>query len=166
MKPAYPMFPPTVCSLRITTCVMMVLFSFLYTAAAAKEEESVPSPGINEQYTMLYCNELEAPRKFYGGLLGLTSTMEDEWLSLYQLTPASYIGVIKQGENSWHKVQKKNAVMISIVTDDVDGWYERIRQDSSVMILKEVNDNESVPIRAFLVQDPGGYTVEFFQWLQ
>jgi len=164
MKPGYQMFLPAAGSLRITTYVMMALSSFLYTAAA--EEEPVPSPGITEQYTMLYYNDMEAPRKFYGGLLGLTSTMEDEWLSLYRLTPASYIGVIKAGEDSWHKVQEKNAVMISIVSDDVDGWYQRIRQDSSVTILKEIYDNESVPIRAFLVQDPGGYTVEFFQWVQ
>ena len=164
MKPGYQMFLPATCSLRITTYVMMALSSFLYTAAA--EEEPVPSPGITEQYTMLYYNDMEAPRKFYGGLLGLTSIMEDEWLSLYRLTPASYIGVIKAGEDSWHRVQEKNAVMISIVTDDVDGWYERIRQDSSVTILKAIYDNESVPIRAFLVQDPGGYTVEFFQWVQ
>ena len=160
MNPAYPMFSPATRSLRLTACVMLVLSSFLYTAAVV--EEPAPSPGINEQYTMLYYNDLQAPRKFYGDLLGLTSTMEDEWLSLYRLTPASYIGVIKQGENSWHKVQEKNAVMISIVTDDVEGWYERIRRDSNVTILKEIYDNESVPIRAFLVQDPGGYTVEFF----
>ena len=164
MKPAYRMFLPAACSLRMTAYVMMALSSFLFTAVA--EEEPVPSPGINEQYTMLYYKDIEAPRKFYGGLLGLNATMEDEWLSLYRLTPASYIGVIREGGGAWHKVQENNAVMISIVSDDVDGWYERIRQDGSVTILKEIYDNESVPIRAFLVQDPGGYTVEFFQWVQ
>lgn len=164
MEPGYPIFTATECRWLITSCVMMALSSFMYTAAA--EEETVPSPGISEQYTMLYYKDMEAPRKFYGGLLGLTSTMDDEWLSLYQLTPTSFIGVIKEGEDSWHKVQEKNAVMISIVTDDVDGWYERIRQDGSVTILKEIYDNESVPIRAFVMEDPGGYTVEFFQWVQ
>jgi len=164
MKPAYRMFPLGPCQLRIVACVMLVLSSFLSTAAAG--EAPMPTPSINEQYTMLYYKDMKAPRKFYGGLLGLSSAMDDEWLSLYQLTPASYIGVIKEGEGSWHKVQENNAVMISIVTDDVDGWYERIRQDSSVSILKEIYNNQSVPIRAFLVQDPGGYTVEFFQWVK
>ena len=56
--------------------------------------------------------------------------------------------------------------MISIVTNDVDAWYERILADGSVKILMEIYDNESVPIRAFLMEDPGGYTVEVFQWLQ
>ena len=164
MKPGYPIFTATADRWLIRTGIMMALSSLLYTAAA--EEETVPSPDINEQYTMLYYKDMEAPRKFYGGLLGLTSTMDDEWLSLYQLTPASFIGVIKEGEDSWHKVQETNAVMISIVTDDVDGWYERILQDGGVTILKEIYDNESVPIRAFLVEDPGGYSVEFFQWVR
>jgi predicted enzyme related to lactoylglutathione lyase len=144
---------------------MMAIFSSLQLAIA-QQETPVPSPGINEQYTMLYYKDMEAPRKFYGGLLGLTSTMDDEWLSLYQVTPSSFIGVIKEAEESWHKVQATNAVMISIVTDDVDAWYERVLADGGVKIVLEIYDNESVPIRAFMMEDPGGYTVEDFQWVQ
>ena len=123
-------------------------------------------PGISEQYTMLYYKDMQAPRDFYGGLLGLTSVMDDDWLSLYQLTPTSFVGIIKEGEDSWHKVQDTNAVMLSIVTDDVDSWYQRVVSDGKVKILQEIYDNEAVPIRAFLMQDPGGYSVEIFQWVK
>ena len=152
--------------LQAATIVSLLSIFPAVQFASAQQEKPMPPPRINEQYTMLYYSDMEAPRKFYGGLLGLTSTMDDEWLSLYQVTPASYIGVIKEGETSWHKTQVTNAVMISIVTNDVDAWYERILADGSVKILMEIYDNESVPIRAFLMEDPGGYTVEVFQWLQ
>jgi len=29
----------------------------------------------------------------------------------------------------------------------------------------EISSGQSAPIRNFMIEDPGGYTVEFFQWL-
>jgi len=29
-----------------------------------------------------------------------------------------------------------------------------------------LHNDESAPIRAFIMRDPGGYTVEVFQWLK
>jgi hypothetical protein len=55
--------------------------------------------------------------------------------------------------------------MVSIVSKDVDAWYDVIKNSGDVKVLKDIYDNPSVPIRAFLVADPGGYTIEFFQWL-
>ena len=54
--------------------------------------------------------------------------------------------------------------MVSIVTSDVDGWYARVADNPSVRKLKPVADRG--PIRSFMLEDPGGYTVEFFQWLK
>ena len=145
-------------------CTTLGLVFGLSGLAHAEEAEMDPLPEITEQYTMLYYSDMDAPRRFYGELLGLTSTMDDEWLSLYQVTAGSFLGIIKEGDDSWHNVQETNAVMVSIVTNDVNTWYERIVSDGGVKILQEIYDNEAVPIRAFLVEDPGGYTVEFFQW--
>ena len=53
--------------------------------------------------------------------------------------------------------------MLSIVTNEVDAWYDFLRT-TDVKILSEISDGTAVPVRAFLVEDPGGYTVEFFRW--
>ena len=59
--------------------------------------------------------------------------------------------------------------MLSIVTENIDAWYEYL-VDSGVEIRKELPDNRSklkptdAPVRGFVVEDPGGYTVEFFSW--
>ena len=54
--------------------------------------------------------------------------------------------------------------MVSIVSKNVDEWYGAILNAKNIKIEKEIYDNQSAPIRAFLIRDPGGYTVEFFQW--
>ena len=56
--------------------------------------------------------------------------------------------------------------MLSLVVNDVDAWYEKVTANTDVVILKEIYNNKSAPIRAFLVQDPGGYSVEVFQWVK
>jgi catechol 2,3-dioxygenase-like lactoylglutathione lyase family enzyme len=54
--------------------------------------------------------------------------------------------------------------MVSLVTDGLDEWHARLRE-AGVEILSEPADSESAPVRAFLARDPGGYTIEFFRWL-
>jgi hypothetical protein len=55
--------------------------------------------------------------------------------------------------------------MLSIVTSDVESWYELLTA-KGIKILSELSDSGSVPVKAFLVEDPEGYTVEFFQWIK
>jgi hypothetical protein len=153
------------------TAVLALLLAGLSAAipAVAENDASTPAgdapPALTESYVMLYYKDLTAPRAFYGGLLGLEKTYGDDWVSLYRLTPASFVGIVREGENAFHRVQPQNAVMLSIVTGDVDGWYQRLKRAGGVTFLKEIHDQDNVPIRAFLIRDPGGYSVEFFQWL-
>ena len=144
--------------------VLFILLSGTNLSASDDTEIAMKSE-IKESYVMLYYKDMTAPRHFYADILGLESTYEDDWVSLYRLTASSLVGVVKEGNESYHKVQESNAVMLSIVVDNVDVWYSKITANSDVVILQEINNNENVAIRAFLIQDPGGYSVEVFQWL-
>jgi catechol-2,3-dioxygenase len=115
---------------------------------------------------MLYYTELEQAAQFYGQTLGLTATMNDDWVKLYEVIPGSLLGLVKAGGTAYHKTQDTNAVMVSIVTEDVDIWYAIVSDNPNIEILKPLYNHATVPIRAFLVADPGGYTVEIFQWLK
>jgi catechol 2,3-dioxygenase-like lactoylglutathione lyase family enzyme len=132
----------------------------------AAEVAAVEPPRFKEQYVMLYYPDITAAARFYGGVMGLTATLDEEWVKLYEVLPGSFIGVVREGGTAYHTAQEKNAVMVSLVTDDVDGWYARFKEAADTPILLEIYDSTSVPIRAFLVADPGGYTVEIFQWLR
>ncbi len=145
--------------------VLLYLSAFLSSNLVA-EESTIQLPSIKENTLMFYYKDLAGVAPFYEKTLGLTKTFDKDWVKIYQLTPSSSIGIVQEGETSFHRAQADNAVMLSIVTDDVDAWYERLKQAEGIVFLKEIYNNENVPIRAFLVADPGGYSVEFFQWLE
>lgn len=120
-------------------------------------------PSLSSQTTMFYYKDLGPADHFYGDLLGLEKTLDWDWVKFYKTGPASTVGLVAEGDGGWHKVQETNAVMLSLVTEDVDAWYEQLKDKKEITFLKEIADGG--PIRSFLMEDPGGYTIEFFQWL-
>ena len=121
-------------------------------------------PPITESYVMLYYRDLGPAKAFYADLLGLEVVTADEWFALYRIAPGSAVGLIREGPNAYHRLQANNAVMLSIVTTDVDAWFARISVRPEVKILKPLYEQKAAGIRGFLMEDPGGYTVEIFEW--
>ncbi len=145
--------------------IVMVAFVVGGTGVARAGGEGVPGAApLVEQYTMLYYKDIAAARNFYGDILGLEATFSDEWVTLYRVVPGALLGVVREGGTAFHPARAENSVMLSLVTEDVDRWHARLRAFPGVRFLKSPYDHEKVPIRAMLVTDPGGYTVEFFQW--
>lgn len=121
------------------------------------------TPPLDSQVTMFYYRDLDAAAAFYGEILGLEKTFDWEWVKFFKTGPSSNVGLVKEGDGAYHAVQGTNAVMLSLVTTDVDAWYARLSNRDDVTFLKPLADGGG--IRSFLLRDPGGYTVEFFQWL-
>jgi predicted enzyme related to lactoylglutathione lyase len=133
-------------------------------AHSQAQETAGPVPSIQDSTVMFYYEDISSVAPFYEHTLGLPKTLDQEWVKIYRLATGSYVGLVQQGKGGFHRAQKDNAVMLSIQTEDVNAWYEHMRKADGVEFLKEIYDNESVPIRAFLVRDPGGYSIEFYQW--
>lgn len=146
----------------------MLALALLMAQPAAAQDEASPAaaaaPPIGEQVTMFYYEDLAAASAFYGGTLGLEKTLDWEWVRFYRTGPSSSVGLVRAGDGAWHDVQERNAVMLSLVTTDVDAWYRRLAAHEGVVFLKHIAEGGG--IRSFLLEDPGGYTVEFFQWLE
>lgn len=123
------------------------------------------SARISGQVTFLYYDDLAAPRKFYGRTLGLVSYMENDWVTLLHTASGATIGLVKAPNSGTSAATKRSVVMVSLVTDDVAAWYQKLTRAASVRIVKPLYDHPCVPIRAFELEDPAGYPVEFFQWL-
>ena len=135
----------------------------LSTAGTGGPDCAAPVPTLDSQVTMFYYDDLDRPARFYGETLGFEKTLDWEWVKFFRTGPSSSVGLVRSGDGAWHKPQRRNAVMLSLVTDDVDLWYERVRAKPGVVVLKDIGEGGG--IRSFLLEDPGGYTVEFFQWL-
>jgi extradiol dioxygenase family protein len=133
-------------------------------SATAHLASAAPMVGARDQVTFLYYTDLEAARRFYGTLLGLSAYYETPWVTLYRSAPGATIGIVKRADDQIPADTKRDAVMVSIVLDDVESWYDRLKRGGQVKFDKEIYDHPAVPIRAFLIRDPAGYSVEFFEW--
>jgi Glyoxalase/Bleomycin resistance protein/Dioxygenase superfamily len=134
-------------------------------AAEARMTQDIPRPSILSQTTMFYYDDLTAAEVFYGEKLGLEKTRDYGWVKFFRTAPAAEVAIVKTGEGAYFKAQAHNAVMLSIVTDAVDAWYDRLKRQGGIEILVDIQTSKTAPIRNFMVRDPGGYAVEFFQWL-
>ena len=121
-------------------------------------------PTIDSQTVMFYYDDLQEASEFYEQTIGLEKTVDFDWVKFYRISDTSHVGIVRAGAGAYHSPQANNAVMLSIVTSEVDAWYERLKAMKKVHFLREINSGDA-PVRSFLIQDPGGYTVEFFQWL-
>jgi len=68
------------------------------------------------------------------------------------------------GERAFHQPRDENAVLLTLVVDDVDGWYAALKA-RGVNLLTGVRAMESIQVRGFLLTDPGGYALEIQQFL-
>ena len=128
--------------------------------------DRVPGPDlpIDSQVTFLYYQDLDAASVFYEDLLGLEKTYDAAGARIYRTSASSYVGLVEQG-SGYHEASDDKPVMVSLVTDALDEWYAKLVA-AEAKVLSELADSSRAPVRAFLVEDPGGYTVEFFQWRQ
>ena len=136
------------------------------TQAEEKAATDQARPSIDETVVMLYYRDLGPATAFYRDALGLEIIHKSASAILFRLTPTAVVGIVREGDQAYHRAREDNAVMLSIVTADVDAWYARLRARADIRLLKPLANSPDNPIRAFLVADPGGYTVEFFSWLK
>ncbi len=143
------------------------LFIALLTAGLSNADQT-SMPGIEETVTFFYYEDLEAAFRFYEDVLQLPVTMDEEWVKILRVSTTSSVGLVLDG-HGFHDVAEDKPAMLSIVTGDVDAWYRRL-VDAGTAIRRELPppgdaaDEGKAPIRGFIAEDPGGYTVEFFSW--
>ena len=140
--------------------ISVILLVTAIAIAAPTKRQSLPS--IDSQVTFLYYKDVPAAARFYASTLGLERTFDQGWVQIYRVSATAYVGLVDETRGT-HRVSESKPVTLSIVTNEIDAWYAHMRT-SGVKLLSELSNSENAPIRAFLVEDPGGYTVEFFQW--
>ena len=139
------------------------LFLAIGEAESNRPEESVAGQrNISEQVVFLYYSDLDKAGHFYESVMGFEKTYELEWVKIYSTNQGAAVGIVDEKKGFLREAQEK-PVMLSWVTDDVDGWH-RYLKDKGVEIKTEPKDTAETGIRSFIFLDPGGYTLEFFSW--
>ena len=116
---------------------------------------------ISGQITWVYTRDLERTCRFYGEILGLELVRNEGTARIFKSSDESYIGVCLAFED---RVVEPAGGMITLVTDDVDGWYARLQENGADLRgSPEVLDE--FKIYSFFARDPNGYVIEFQQFL-
>jgi predicted enzyme related to lactoylglutathione lyase len=119
----------------------------------------MPARPVSANITFLYYRNLARAAQFYEEIMGLTLAVDQGTCRIYEITRGSYIGLV-DGEHGTHKPSRDKPVILSFVSDDVDGWHEHLVQHG-ITIFRPLKTHDSIGVRGFMALDPEGYTLEF-----
>ncbi len=122
-------------------------------------------PPVNSSVTFLYYKDLAAAENFYGQVLGFEKDFDGDWVKIFRAADSGRVGIVDEKKGYLNTAENK-PVMFSIDTPDVEAWYSRVLEKGENYIHKPLKPEADGFVRAFLLKDPGGYHVEFFQWLE
>lgn len=114
--------------------------------------------GVQSQITFLYYRHIEPAASFYEEIMGFELVEDQGWAKIYRVGGTAYVGIVA-GEKGFHSPQEANAVLVTLVVDDVAAWYEHLKSQG-VRMLSTLEHRHEIGIRCFFLQDPGGYTLE------
>ncbi|MAT44492.1 MAG: glyoxalase [Anaerolineaceae bacterium] len=115
---------------------------------------------IHQQITFLPTNKFTEMEAFYSGLLSLKKVLDQGDCIIFKTTDSSYIGFCER-----ELELGSNRIILTLVTDQVDEFYEQL-QKKSVQCESKPCLNEKYAIYHFFVKDPNGYLVEIQQFVK
>jgi predicted enzyme related to lactoylglutathione lyase len=116
---------------------------------------------ISGQISWVYTQDLDSTAYFYAEVLGLECARDQGAARIFATGDNAWIGVCHAFAE---RVVEPKGSMISIVSDDVDAWYQRL-VDIGLSIDQPPHRLEQFGIYTFRVKDPNGYLIEFQQFV-
>ena len=112
-------------------------------------------PGeIESQITFLATTALAATADFYERVLGLELVLDQGTCRIYSSCAGGFIGFC-EGKGT----PKSDAIILTLVSEDVDGWYEELR-NQGIKFEKAPASNPEYKIYHCMLRDPNGYLIE------
>ena len=116
---------------------------------------------VDEQITFLYTQDIAKVAPFYEDVLGLELALDQGGCRIYRVVGhTGYVGICERATP-----RTPDGAIFTIVTQDVDGWYERITS-KGVQCESAPKTTEEYGIYHFFVRDPNGYLIEVQRFLQ
>ncbi len=109
---------------------------------------------IDAHIVFLATRDLPATATFYEKTLGLALALDQGKCRIYQVAENAYLGFCTKPE-----VHTTDNVIVTLVTRDVDGWYQRL-QNLGATFEKQPSFNPDYQIYHCFLRDPNGYLIE------
>ena len=110
---------------------------------------------FDQQITFLQAQNLDITRKFYTDLLNLPLVRDQEACLIFGVAENAYLGFCRHIE----PIPPGRRVILTLVTDDVDGWYQRLKSRGADLV-SQPKANAKFEIYHFFLKDPDGYWIE------
>lgn len=115
--------------------------------------------------TVFYYDRLPPAVAFYEQAIGFEKVLDLGWVAIFRIEGRSFLTLVDAVGGSQRPISGDNkGAIVSIETDDLDGWRRRLRAAGVAGVdapLIRGCDGRSVE---FHLRDPGGYVMEIFEW--
>lgn len=108
----------------------------------------------DSQITFCYTRDLKTTAEFYGEILGLEQVLDQGGCRIYRTAEQAFLGFCQRVETG-----TPDGVILTLVTEDVDGEFERLSA-AGVLFEKEPALNPEYNIYHCFLRDPNGYLLE------
>jgi len=109
--------------------------------------------------TFLTYKDLEAGDHFYRVVLGLPLIEDQGWAKVYRIHGSAHVGIVEARRGSV-EVSVGSGTLLSIVVEDVEAWYEHLKNEASIEIIAPPSMVADIPVYSFFLKDPAGYSIE------
>ena len=115
--------------------------------------------GFKATIVWFYYKDMEGIQRFYEDVMGFDLIVDQGWTKIYPIGPTAYFGLVDE-QRGMHSFTEQKAVTLSLLTDNIDDWYEYLSSHDAVeMRSEEISDTDRY--RAFVAYDPEGYYLEW-----
>ena len=115
---------------------------------------------FDQQVTFLTVDNLEASIEFYRETLGLPLVLDQGTCKIFQTCPNGFVGIMLTSD---FMGVSKEGVILTLVSEDVDGWYTRLKA-RGVPFDKTPQENPKFNIYHCFLRDPDGHLLEIQQF--
>lgn len=119
------------------------------------------NPQYSSAITFIPVSNLARSAAFYGGVLGLPQVLDQGGIQIFRVAAGGFFGVVEKPDKP---IEPDQRLMLTLVTDDVDGVYARLTAAGTACD-GAPRENPRYRIYHFFAADPDGYRLEVQRFL-
>lgn len=121
------------------------------------------NPEIDGSITFFYYDALGRASRFYRDVMGFEKVLDVGFAKLFKVYDNVHVGLVDGSRGSMKPAENKS-VMLSFFVDDVDEWYNILKDKG--LDLSPPEEPDYLKMKVLIFKDPEGYTLELLQWLK
>ncbi len=120
-------------------------------------------PKIKGGLMFMYYDGIGEAARFYEEILGFKLKLDRDWVKIYNYASDCHVGLVDVSMGS-HKVMDEKSARLQLMVEDAQAWHDYVKIKGLKPSKDELKEGVTLHIKAFSVDDPGGYTVEFCEY--